>query len=96
MVSSFWQLSPNNNDDGVWIYQDAWFNLAKFNKNITKTYTLNKNGNGVYVFVLKGQIEVSGQLLETRDGFGIWQTENFDIKAVSDAEFLLMEVPMEF
>ncbi len=89
-------LSPNNNDDGVWIYQDAWFNLAKFNKNITKTYTLNKNGNGVYVFVLKGQIEVSGQLLETRDGFGIWQTENFDVKTISDAEFLLMEVPMEF
>ncbi len=89
-------LSPNNYDDGVWIYQDAWFNLAKFNNNITKTYTLNKNGNGVYVFILKGQIEVNGQLLETRDGFGIWQTENFDIKAVSDAEFLLMEVPMEF
>jgi len=89
-------LSPNADDAGVWIYQDAWFNLGKFNADTNKTYTLNKKGDGVYVFVLSGQIEVNGTLLETKDGFGIWDTDSFDVKAVSDAEFLLMEVPMEF
>ncbi|TCC94359.1 pirin family protein [Pedobacter frigiditerrae] len=89
-------LSPNANDAGVWIYQDAWFNLASFDIATAKTYILNKKGNGVYVFVLKGQIEVDGQTLDTRDGFGIWDTDNFEIKAIADAEFLLMEVPMEF
>jgi hypothetical protein len=89
-------LSPNADDAGVWIYQDAWFNMGKFNAGVVKTYTLNKKGDGVYIFVLKGQIEVNGQLLETRDGFGVWETDSFDVKAINDAKFLLMEVPMEF
>lgn len=89
-------LSPNEDDAGVWIYQDAWFNMAKFNAGTNKTYTLNKEGNGVYIFVLKGDVEVNGEKLETRDGLGIWETENFDVKADTDAEFLLMEVPMKF
>lgn len=89
-------LSPNADDAGVWIYQDAWFNMGKFNAGVVKNYTLNKKGDGVYIFVLKGQIEVNGQLLENRDGFGIWETNSFDVKAINDAEFLLMEVPMEF
>lgn len=89
-------LSPNAEDSGVWIYQDAWFNLGKFNADVTQTYRLNKKGNGVYVFVIKGQVEVNGERLDTRDGLGIWETDGFEVKAVSDAEFLLMEVPMEF
>jgi len=89
-------LSPNADDAGVWIYQDAWFNLGKFNAETTKTYNLNKKGDGVYIFVLSGQIEVNGEVLDTRDGFGIWDTDSFDVKAISDAEFLMMEVPMEF
>ncbi len=89
-------LSPNADDAGVWIYQNAWFNLAKFEAGTNKTYQLHEKGNGVYIFILKGEVEVNGQLLETRDGFGIWETDAFDVKASSDAEFLLMEVPMEF
>ncbi|WP_316785613.1 pirin family protein [Pedobacter frigiditerrae] len=89
-------LSPNADDAGVWIYQDAWFNLARFDAGNTKNYTLNKKGNGVYVFVLKGQVEVNGEELDERDGLGIWDTENFEVKAIADAQFLLMEVPMEF
>ncbi len=89
-------LSPDATDAGVWIYQDAWFNLAKFDAGITRTYNLHKSGNGVYVFVLKGEVNVNGTLLSTRDGFGIWETNAFEVKANTDAEFLLMEVPMEF
>jgi quercetin 2,3-dioxygenase len=89
-------LSPNKEDDGVWIYQNAWFNMANFDANTTKTYTLHENGNGVYVFVLKGKVEIDGTTIDTRDGFGIWETNSFEIKATEDSEFLLMEVPMEF
>lgn len=88
-------LSPNADDAGVWVYQDAWFNLGKFNAGVTKTYHLNKNGNGVYIFVIKGQVEINGQLLESRDGFGIWDTDRFEVTATQEAQFLLMEVPME-
>jgi redox-sensitive bicupin YhaK (pirin superfamily) len=87
-------LSPNEEDEGVWIYQDAWFFLADFDKDFTKTYTLNKEGNGLYVFVISGTITVDGQELETRDGLGIWDFTNLEIKASTEAKFLLMEIPM--
>lgn len=88
-------LSPNPDDEGVWIHQDAWFSLAKFDKGIAKNYSLNKAGNGVYAFVIKGQANVAGIDLNERDGLGVWDTNNLDIVASSDAEILLMEVPME-
>jgi len=87
-------LSPNPEDEGVWIYQDAWFHLGKFDKGIAATYQLKKEGNGLYVFVLRGNITVEGEELETRDGFGILDFNEVEIKATSDAEFLLVEVPM--
>jgi len=88
-------LSPNAGDSGVWIHQDAWFHLGKFDKGVSATYNFKKEGNGVYAFILSGTITINGQELETRDGFGIWNTNSFDIKATSDAEFLLMEIPMQ-
>jgi redox-sensitive bicupin YhaK (pirin superfamily) len=87
-------LSPNAEDAGVWIHQDAWFHLAKFDKDTATTYELKKEGNGVYAFILSGTVTINGQELETRDGFGIWDTATLDIKANTDAEFLLMEIPM--
>ena len=88
-------LSPNEDDAGVWIHQDAWFHLADFNKDFLKTYEIKKAGNGMYVFVISGTITVDDQELETRDGLGITNFETLDIKANSDAKFLLMEIPME-
>lgn len=88
-------LSPNKNDAGVWIHQDAWFNLAKFTKGNGKNYMLNKKGNGVYAFVLKGSAKIGDRDLGERDGLGIWDTQSFNIKATEDTEILLMEVPME-
>ena len=88
-------LSPNANDAGVWIHQDAWFHLSDFDKDFSKTYSLKKEGNGMYVFVISGTITVDGQELETRDGLGITDFETLEIQATSDAKFLLMEIPME-
>ena len=88
-------LSPNADDAGVWIHQDAWFHLADFDAGFEKTYELKREGNGMYVFVISGKITVDGQELETRDGLGITDFKTLDIKASSDAKFLLMEIPME-
>lgn len=87
-------LSPNPEDDGVWIHQDAWFSLAKFDQGTRKTYTVKKAGNGVYVFVIKGEARVGGHLLHERDGLGLWDTDAFEVEALGDAEILLMDVPM--
>ncbi|MGB6151476.1 MAG: pirin family protein [Pricia sp.] len=88
-------VSPDKGDAGVWIHQNAWFNLTNLDKDKEVQYALNDaENNGVYAFVLKGDASVNGQALNERDGFGIWGVENLDIKADSDARILLMEVPM--
>jgi redox-sensitive bicupin YhaK (pirin superfamily) len=89
-------LSPNENDEGVWIHQDAWFHLGKFDKDRTETYSIKKPGNGVYAFVISGSVTINGQELKTRDGYGIWDTDKFDLKTNEDnTEILLMDIPME-
>jgi redox-sensitive bicupin YhaK (pirin superfamily) len=88
-------LSPNPEDAGVWIHQDAWFYMGKFEKGITETYTVKRNGNGVYAFVISGSVTINGQMLETRDALGITNTEKLEITATSDSEILLMDIPME-
>ncbi len=94
--NSFYQvLSPNKNEQGVWINQDAWFSLAHFQKGKSDHYKLNKKGNGVYLFVLDGEVQVDNQGLAKRDGMGIWDVDSFSVKATSEAKVLLMEVPMQ-
>lgn len=88
-------LSPNPEDAGVWIHQDAWFHLGKFEKGLTENYTVKREGNGVYTFVISGSVTINGQILETRDALGVWNTENLEITSTSDAEILLMDIPME-
>ncbi len=87
-------LSPNADDAGVWIYQNAWFHLGNFDKGVASEYNLRAKGNGVYAFILSGRVTINGQQLNARDGFGIWDVDTLSITADSDAEFLLMEVPM--
>lgn len=88
-------LSPNEADEGVWIHQNAWFSLANFDKDHFETYHFKSKGNGLYIFVLKGDIQVEEFQMNSRDGLGIWDTESVTISANDEAEFLLMEVPMD-
>ncbi|MGB3103947.1 pirin family protein [Sphingobacterium siyangense] len=88
-------LSPNPEDEGVWIHQDAWFSMGHFNKDVQTKYQIKKAGNGVYVFVIKGSVTVEGQELESRDGFGIWDVAEINLKVTSaDTEILLMDLSM--
>lgn len=87
-------VSPDPQDEGVWIHQNAWFHLGKFDAGFASNYTVKSKNNGVYFFNLSGDVEVNGQLLNARDGFGVWDTEKIAITAKTPAEFLIMEVPM--
>ena len=89
-------LSPNADDAGVWIHQDAWFSMGDFDKGITQTYELKNPNNGVYIFVISGKVVVNGNTLDTRDGLGVWDTKSFAMDVEEDAKVLLMEVPMSF
>ncbi|MEN2750149.1 pirin family protein [Psychrobacter sp. FBL11] len=87
-------LSPNADDAGVWIHQNAWFSMGDFDKGVTQTYQLNDPSNGVYIFVISGKVTVNGNTLDTRDGLGVWDTKNFTMDVEENAKVLLMEVPM--
>jgi quercetin 2,3-dioxygenase len=88
-------LSPNQNDDGVWVHQNAWFHLGDLKKDTEITHAINSPAtNGVYAFVINGDVTINGQSLNKRDGLGVWNTESLQIKADADARLLLMEVPM--
>lgn len=87
-------LSPSAEDAGVWIHQDAWFHMSNMDAGTTLEYTRKLEGNGLYVFVIKGSVKVNGEQLEKRDGIGLTDFEKATFEATSDAEVLLMEVPM--
>ena len=93
--NKFYQvLSPNKDDQGVWVHQDAWFSIGKLTKGGSDEYKINKKGNGVYAFILEGEVEINNEKLAKRDGIGIWDTESITVKASENARVLLMEVPM--
>jgi redox-sensitive bicupin YhaK (pirin superfamily) len=89
-------LSPNPEDAGVWIHQNAWFHLGTLEKDTTTSYTLKDPlNNGVYVFVIEGNAIVCEQELEKRDALGIWSVSELDITPIENTRILLMEVPMK-
>lgn len=81
-------------DGGVQIHQDAWFSLGSLEKGTMVEYELKKIGNGVYAFLLEGDVTINDVVLNRRDGLGVSEENKFIITATSDAEILLMEVPM--
>jgi quercetin 2,3-dioxygenase len=88
-------LSPDPGDEGVWIYQKAWFHLGHLDKGFSTEHKIKLKGNGVYAFILSGSVTINDQVLKTRDGFGIWDTELLTLKALEETELLLMEVPLK-
>ena len=90
-------VSPYQDDEGVWIHQNAWFHLGIFDKDVALEYKVKLAGNGVYAFVINGQFTIEDINLDSRDGLGITDTSGITIKSDSqDSEILLMEVPMKF
>lgn len=82
-------------DGGVQIHQDAWFHLGVLDKSTQLTYNLKKETNGVYAFVLEGDVTINDIVLNRRDGLAISESGQLKITADSPAEILLMEIPMQ-
>ncbi len=93
---SKWQVvvSPREEDNALWINQDARFSLTNIKAGETINYENAFTGNGVYLVVIKGAVSVDGVKYEDKDAVGIWETDRFEIVADTDAELLAVEVPM--
>lgn len=92
-INKFQVIVAPNNKEAVWINQDAWFSQIKIINN-SITYTVNNSGNGIYIFLISGEVEIEGERLEARDGIGISEIDSFILKS-ENAEILLIEVPMK-
>ena len=90
-------ISPDGNTVGMNINQNAFFQLASLEANKTLNYKVQLPGNGVYAFLISGEMRVNNNYnLHHRDALGLWETENIEFAAQKDAELLLIEVPMNF
>jgi hypothetical protein len=87
-------LSPNKNEQGVWIHQNAWSHLGHFDAATKQTYQLKDKNNGLYVFIIEGSAKIEDQELNKRDALGLWNLEQVTMEVDKDTEVLLMEVPM--
>jgi hypothetical protein len=91
-----WQtiVSPLPADNALWINQSARLALTRLSAGKTLRYDIIFPGNGVYVFVLSGNVGIGNSQLQSRDGLGITDADHFSVHAVTDAEILAIEVPM--
>lgn len=87
-------ISPYPDDAGIWIHQNAWFYLADFDTDFSLSYSLKSKENGLYIFILNGQIQINDLTLHSRDGLGIWDTDRIEINVSTNTSFLLMDLPM--
>jgi len=88
-------VSPDPDDEGLWVHQDTWFNLGLFDKDKSFEYQMKKSDDGLFLMVIEGEFTVEGEKLSRRDAIGIWEADSVHIKSESpEARILLIEVPM--
>jgi redox-sensitive bicupin YhaK (pirin superfamily) len=89
-------VTPDNNqeDDILWIHQDAYISSIKLLKESTFEYKIRIPGNGIFVFVIEGELSVEGKSLNRRDAIAVSDMELIQMKSVDDSKLLFIEVPM--
>ncbi len=76
------------------LYQDARIARADIAAGASLRYVMAHRGNGAYVLVIEGEVEVEGEHLSRRDAIGISDADHFSISATSPSSLLLIEVPV--
>ncbi|MFP9117751.1 pirin family protein [Flavobacterium sp. RNTU_13] len=91
-------VSPHDKNEGgaLWIYQQAWLHLGVFDAGQIITYPIHLEGNGMYLFLLDGQLEINGQEINARDAYGAVEFETLQITTKAPSRILIIEVPMQF
>ena len=87
-------VSPEKSDRSLWINQDSYFSIGSFDSGKTIDYKLKSETNGIYVFLIDGEINISENILTKRDAIGIWDTDSVSIQTGKDTQILIIEIPM--
>ncbi|MCX6353133.1 MAG: pirin family protein [Bacteroidetes bacterium] len=80
--------------DALWMNQDGRFSLANMDESTQLNYHTKWEGNGMYFFVIEGEVTIADTVLGRRDAIGISEANEITITANTKAEILCIEVPM--
>ncbi len=86
-------ISPEKDSETLWINQQAWFSMADLDTGTSLNYSGKRKENGRYFFIIEGSVEIEGQQLFRRDAIGLSAKQQLEIKALSPAEILCIDVP---
>lgn len=78
----------------TWIYQNVLFSLGNIEPHQTINYQKTDPNNGVYIFLIEGEIMIGNDLLKKRDGIAIKETDTISIKTISESKILVMDIPL--
>lgn len=87
-------VSPNKDDEGTWIYQDAYIHMAQLDAGKSLNYSLKNPQNGAYVMLISGELLADETHLEARDAYSIFDTDQLTFSTQTHAHFIVLEVPM--
>lgn len=88
-------VSPAKDGDTIWINQDAWLSRASISAQSEVAYQRKKETNGIFLFIISGEVTAAGQILKERDAIGITETIEITVRASVDTDLLIIDVPME-
>ncbi len=88
-------ISPDRQDGSLWINQDAYFSMADLDAGSKAIYPVKKQGNAIYLFLIRGQAMIDGELANERDAIGLFDLSSIDIEALDNIQILCIEVPLD-
>lgn len=80
--------------DALPISQQAYIYRTTLDSGNSIDVELKSENNGIYVFVVEGEVNVEGSSLNTRDAIGISESDMVTINSNSNSELVIIEVPM--
>lgn len=85
-------VSPEN-ENALWINQDAELSLGKLKAGTTIGHKLKFKDNGIYAFLIDGEVEINKTKLQSRDALGFFDLKEINIEIHKESTLLLIEVP---
>lgn len=88
-------VSPEKNGNALWINQNAFVSRIDMNAGLEINYKKYDDSNGVYFLLIDGYLKIDDFELKTRDAAGFVKVNDLKLKADSNSQLLILEVPMK-
>jgi len=86
-------VAPDGSAPGT-LLQQAWFSMGTFDAGQDFSYSLHNKQNGIYVFVIEGEVQIENTTLNRRDAMGIYDVDQVKITSKKKSHLLVIEVPL--